>query len=725
MLIAADQETFPIKHLETCPRLVCLSTWDTRGPGLIGNDDPAALEERLTLLFRDHTTIWHNGCSFDLAVAVTNFPSLMPHVCQAIEEGRVHDTKVREKLLSLSTHGNIRFRPLPNGMDLPLRYDLATLAKNYLKKNRDHQKTPMGGDEEDDNPRGDAWRYNYDSLDLIPADQYPDDARDYAIEDAKDTWDIYHAQEERLQRAHRIAGVPWSPAVESLHVGAAFYLYLVSSLGIDIDLDRVAKLKEQLDRDLSDENLSLLIGVGILRPSERSRPSNQREHHPTRCLRVLTGKKSAKCNCPHKMTAPKKASVNTKALHAHIEEVCAAHNLPVKRTEPSDKFPEGQVSAAADVLEEIAGYSEVLTLYKFKVDLSKMRDVEIPRMSSTPVHPHYDELKATGRTSCSASKLYPSGNVQNVDPRARECYIPTPGWWLLSVDYSGMELVTLAQTIVNLFGVSTLADRLRKGMDAHAYLGAQIVQRLGPRWRPKGSTKDEHYAEFFALKKSDPKFYKEWRDFAKPVNLGFPGGMGPETFVTYAKKSGVKGLDVQTAALLREIWFETDPEMPGYFEWVKKLRRDPDNSRMEVGRDGPYFKQRFSYVSPLGMVRRGCSFTEAANGNALQTPGAELAKLGLIKVCRAAFDPTVGSCLYGNYRPLAFIHDEILGEANPNGSVSPTRIAQEVDRLMVEGGKIIVPDIPLKTEQAFMLRWSKSAKETRDENGEMIPWVPS
>lgn len=727
MLVAADQETFPIKHLQTCPPLVCLSTWDARGPGLIGNDDKAALEERLTILFRDHTTIWHNGCSFDLAVAVTNFPSLMPHVCQALEEGRVRDTKIREKLLALATHGNIRLKTLPNGVVLPLKYRLEDLAKNYLKKDRSAQKAGSfgkgSGDDEDEDPRGDAWRYNYDSLDGIPAEEYPDEARDYAIEDAQDTWNIFHAQEERLNRAYRIAGFPYSLPVEAVHVASGFYLYLQSSLGLDIDLERVAKLKEQLDRDLSDENLSLLIASGILRPSQPSRESTQRDHHPLTCKKLLTGKKSAKCDCPRKLTAPKKSSVDTKALHAHIEEVCKAHDLPVKRTDPSDKFPEGQVSAAADVLEDIADLSDVLKLFKFKTDLSKMRDVEIPRMSATPVHPHYDELKATGRTSCSASKLYPSGNVQNVDPRARECYIPSPGFWLLSVDISGMELVTLAQVILDMFGESTLAAQLQKGYDAHAYMGAQIVQRLAPKlWTPGGLSKDDHYLEFTEFKKTRPAFYKEWRNFSKPINLGLPGGMGAQTFVTYAKKSGVK-VDLHTAGVCRDTWVEVYPEMPRYFDTIKRLWRDPDNSRVEQGPSGPFFKQRFSYRSPLGMVRRGCSFTEAANGNALQTPGAELAKLGMIRVCRAAFDPTVGSILCGRYRPLAFIHDEVLGEADAReiGGVGPTEIALEVDRLMVEGGKLIVPDIPLKTGQAYMLRWNKKA-EAVWKDGKLVPW---
>jgi len=66
------------------------------------------------------------------------------------------------------------------------------------------------------------------------------------------------------------------------------------------------------------------------------------------------------------------------------------------------------------------------------------------------IHPSYQVLVQTGRTSCSGP------NIQQV-PRGdifREAIVPSPGHLLLSVDYSFVELVTLARICQSRFEVS-------------------------------------------------------------------------------------------------------------------------------------------------------------------------------------------------------------------------------------------------------------------------------
>jgi hypothetical protein len=755
-LIGADSETCPIRHKATAPRPICFSGSDGT---LVGNGDPE-FWDWVEHVLRGEST-WHNAC-FDLSVIATHAPS--PHfttlICDGLEEGRIHCTKVREKLLVLGTHGNLRMRPLPNGQWLPIAYALNDLSRRYLKKDRSDQKGEMPAhswdpdlDEADQDPRGDAWRFNYDALDGWKAVEYPAEARAYAVEDAYDTREIF---------------LLFQPIVEALHVGVEFYLYLVSSRGIAIDLKEVQRLREWVAQDLSDEALPLLVASGVMRPSQPARPhaGGHKQH--------VEGCKRKGCLCPAIMVAPEKSSIDTKQLHGLIESVCRSHNLPVVRTETQNHAADCpykkqvvhgkcgcpyRVSAAKAVIEELAPYNETLGQYQTRQSLIVVQDREIPRMSASPVHPHYDGVKESFRTSCSATKLYPSGNVQNVDPRARGCYVPSKAvleeldevtkllqgedWEdylglvpqvLCSVDYGAMELVTLAQAIYTLFGSSTLRDQLNAGIDPHAYLGAQIqfairsdfrahVQALGD------TSKDGIYKAFVALKAQKKgsdlrKFYDHGRKLAKPTGLGYAGGLGPDTFLVYAKGNYKIHVTRDEAVLFREVWYDTYPEMKPHFDYFQRHQKDTENARIEVVDGQEVIRTQFWYATPLGAIRRGCSFTKGINGIALQSPGAELAKCGIMRAYRATIDPSLKSILYGVCRMLAFIHDENLSEIDYHDRQLAHAVAQEKARLMVEGGQMVVPDVLLKAEPCFMIRWNKSAEPRFCKNKLLAPWVP-
>jgi hypothetical protein len=207
-------------------------------------------------------------------------------------------------------------------------------------------------------------------------------------------------------------------------------------------------------------------------------------------------------------------------------------------------------------------------------------------------HSSYSVLKRTGRTSSYSSKHFPSFNGQQVDPRIRPCIIPEEGYLFFSVDYSGMELGSTAQFCLNTFGYSVMSEKINAGVDLHAYLGAQIAFELDPEFREgvmeyvtnDESSRDTAHKVFMSTKGSkaacwsdsfrstfkathpeeeeEPTwgdFFKHYRKFAKPTGLGFPGGLGAGTFVSYAKSSYGVTVDLDTAKLLRQVWFDTYP----------------------------------------------------------------------------------------------------------------------------------------------------------------------
>jgi hypothetical protein len=787
VIFGADTETFPIRHKQTAPRLVCVSGSERNGDGynsmVLGNGDKdqKAFVEHLLV----SETTWHNA-SFDTTVLAWNFPDFIPLICAALEEGRIHCTKVREKLSVLSETGNLKFKIFPNGQAMPRKYDLASCVKYHLGKDRSAEKADLPAHkpseedyddeaEKDEDPRGDAWRLNFDAFDGWRADEYPAPARRYVEEDAEDTLGVYECQQERLERNYRNMGLVWRPEVEALHVCAGFYLYAVSSLGVKIDLERVAKFKVALENDLSDDSMAILIAAGVLRPSQPARPYQRVAHvpdclkdedcqcpgsptgareHVVDCAKRKKGKEWL-CGCPLKMKAAEKSSLNTKLLHALITEVCTKHEKPLKLTET------GRVSASKEVMEDLAPLHGVLHKYQDRQSIKGLLEREVPRMSADPVHPNYNEIVASFRTSCGATKLYPSGNFQNVDPRARACYPAEDGTWILSVDVNSMELVTLGQTVYDLFGSSTHRDMLNNGMDLHAFMAAQLSFRLKPKFAQfcqdhgfqtyedryecfqllrNGDEEGTKAAETYGLVYVDPEeakkgeqasvkgWCKEERTFAKPVNLGLPGGLGPDTFVVYALANYGLKVDRETAVAARDTWHEVHPDMKPFFEDLTRNFRDPGNSREETIKATGEVKvvPRYWYVTRLGALRRGVKFTEGVNGRALQSPGAELAKMGWVRICRSAFDHTQGSILFDNCRPMGFVHDEALLYVSNADHVLADNIAKETQRLMVEGGKFAVPDVDLKAGACFQLVWDKFAEPYFNEQGLLSPheWRP-
>ena len=135
------------------------------------------------------------------------------------------------------------------------------------------------------------------------------------------------------------------------------------------------------------------------------------------------------------------------------------------------------------------------------------------------IHPRYSTLVRTGRTSCS------SPNIQQL-PRSggfREMIVASPSHYLLAVDYSFVELRTLAAVCEFRFGSSTLADVIRAGVDPHVHTAAMFANMS--------------IDDFNQLKTDDPQRYATLRQRSKALNFGIPGGLGAASLVAYARSA--------------------------------------------------------------------------------------------------------------------------------------------------------------------------------------------
>ncbi len=195
---------------------------------------------------------------------------------------------------------------------------------------------------------------------------------------------------------------------------------------------------------------------------------------------------------------------------------------------------------------------------------------------------------------------------------------------------------------------------------------------------------------------------------AKAANFGFPGGLGPEKFVLYARQAFGLELTIDQAKTLKEHWLQRYPEMVRYFQEI--------GDRSNAGGGSFEVVQHRS-----DRIRGDCRFTSGCNTlfQGLTADGAKMALYEVTKACYLKQDSPLYGC-----RPVAFIHDEIIIEAPDNGTFDLDAAAAELSRIMVLCMEHFTPDVPSKATAHLMKRWYKDAEPVYGADGKLVPWEP-
>jgi DNA polymerase-1 len=202
------------------------------------------------------------------------------------------------------------------------------------------------------------------------------------------------------------------------------------------------------------------------------------------------------------------------------------------------RTPTGEISEAAEDLEEVAALSPFFSAFVRRKELEKIRSTFLEHLDEPIIRPEFHTIVSTGRTSCR------NPNLQQI-PREggiREAFVPSPGHLLLAVDYSGIELATLAQTTFTRFGFSRMRALINEGRDLHRAFAAKIL----------GKREDQVAADE--------------RQAAKAANFGLPGGLGARTLRLYARQNYGVALSEADAERYRREWFAMFPEMGPYMD---------------------------------------------------------------------------------------------------------------------------------------------------------------
>jgi DNA polymerase I-like protein with 3'-5' exonuclease and polymerase domains len=266
----------------------------------------------------------------------------------------------------------------------------------------------------------------------------------------------------------------------------------------------------------------------------------------------------------------------------------------------ADKLPRSEktneLSSKADDLapyrkyQFIDSYLEYQSLEKAS---SFVRDV-----TANVVHPRYNLLVNTGRTSCSNPNFQQLPKLGGI----REMFVPqSRDNTFIITDYSAIELSTLAQVAFDTYGYSVMMDKINEGQDLHKYYASVM----------NGCEVDD--------------VTKQQRQEAKAANFGFPGGLGVDTFIEFSTGYGLN-LTQDQAKEMKDVWFNAFPEMEDYM------------------------KNEIGHVFTLTGRKRGNTSFCAEKNTPFQGLAADGAKLALYNLDKAGF------------KVVGFVHDEIICE---------------------------------------------------------------
>jgi len=654
-----------------------------------------------TLVDRSRMLIGAN-IAFDFAVLAAHDIVPIGSIIRAYDEGRVWDVQIAQALHGIAGGHLFRhprtFQPLQKpGGGGRARYSLETCVDLVLGRSNAKE--------------NDYWRSRYAILAEVPLADWPEDARQYPVDDARNTLEVALAQAGAIPRTS--GACAGDKPLDNLHdlgrqCRAAFALHLGAVWGIRTDPEAVGKVRANLDEAFARE-VAHGQSAGFLRAD-----GTEDQASVKRAIARAFGAEAPcpRCNGTGKVTS----AVTGKPVGCKGSDGgCDGTGFDLAKALSVPRTDKGGVKTDRDTLAETG--DDVLERYGLITEIEKHRSTYLPALelaTTFPMNPRPNALVETGRTSYDG--------VMQTFPKAgglRECFTPRPGYVFCSNDYPALELCSLGQALVDLLGRSSIAETINASGDPGALHTALAARMLA-------CDVDDLKAR---VKAKEPEALA-FRQAAKAGNFGFPGGMGAATFVlakrkriegetkspdgkvtyaglrfcilmTGAERCGVEKITehkgrpvppvcaacVKCAEDLRDQWFRQWQEMRAYFNLVSSIA---DTGEM---------------VQLRSLRRRGgVDFTNTANGF-FQGLAADGAKDALWHVTRECYDPR--SALFGSRVPF-FAHDELFSEhPEPAAHEAAHRIAE----IMRERMQAWLPDVKIPAlEPALMRRWSKSAK---------------
>lgn len=353
-----DYETFMIVPGLQAPPPVCMSfAWGRDSPTLV-HARGRILWQQLEEALRDKAVllIAHNA-AFEVLVTMAARPEWTPLIFQALREGRIRCTRVREKLIRVARGDHERGFALD---DLTEAYSLPMVDKGFHGRTR------------------------YGLLWGTPICDWPQEYIDYALGDIA-VREIYDEQEK--------VDPQWL-ADQGPRMRARVSLSLTSAWGFPTDRKLAKKLYESTKVKLEGYKDEILA-AGLAR--YESKPEG---------IKVVTTVKAATERILAAYEADGREAPRNEPTEAQLRKIYKEHDeVPrpgatvqgmLKELEENGIFPEGSVSLNEEAC-QLSGDPLMMAYSYYKQSATLMS--KFARLTRTPIQCFYNELVSTGRTS--------------------------------------------------------------------------------------------------------------------------------------------------------------------------------------------------------------------------------------------------------------------------------------------------------------------------------------
>lgn len=719
--IAIDTETELIRDPLHRPRCALAMAFD--GKTLVAIH-PSRFTEWLWQHRREHL-VGHN-LAFDWWVLhdlLREQPNRQRLLWDSGSANRLHDTMILDQLLQLATGRYHRIGGSKSGDDVRL------VPRNLAAACEQHG-VPLVDKES-------PFRLRFgELLDLSEQqlDEHPEFAAGfaaYALADAVATHDLYRRQRVAALEVMRSVGWSpkpqpryeirhdaverWGPLTEAIQVRASIVLAELSRTPLRVDLAKRQHLEDVARAEYD----------AAYRTLEATSPLLFKRY------------KAKRFEGRHRLT---KRSLLPQMDQAELKRVLLAEAERLNATAP---VSDGKLRGVSTSAKAWAKYSPQSPFIAAWVQLERVaKQLEFLQTLNAPViYSRYSLLMRSGRTSASAwrgEQTLPGLNIQQL-PRGedvRSLILADEGHQLAVVDYSYIELRTLAAAAKARFGFSQMADTIVKhtlhgGLDPHEVMALAMTKMDEGEWR-----------------RLDKDTRKDIRQKAKVCSFGFPGGLGAEKFVAYASAStgGKVKFTKAEAKAAKELWLSTFEEMRLWLadktedairyqlgpaaakvwaraSWLTRkaatdwLRGAEQTGAMEergreliecvcrsakrhdltvAAEDGertPELKKIVKYrgTTTTGRVRADTDYTTTCNG-AFQGATADGAKEAMWKLMAAGFKLKI------------YVHDEVVVELPEK---TAAREVKRVEQIMNDAMNDVLGDIPSAVDSHVGPAWAK------------------
>ncbi len=337
--------------------------------------------------------------------------------------------------------------------------------------------------------------------------------------------------------------------------------------------------------------------------------------------------------------------------------------LGLEPPDKNNKTASGHYSTAAGVLEELSGKHPVVDWVLEQRELSKIKSTYVDALpvainpKTNRVHTSYSQIGAvTGRLSSNNPNLQNIPIRTETGRRVRNGFIADKGNWLISVDYSQIELRIVAHMAQD----EGMLAAFRADEDIHATTAAAIYN--------------------VALE----AVTKDMRRHAKAINFGLIYGMS-----AFGLMRGTD-LTLAEAENFVKAYFTKFPGVKKYLDGIRKQAAQQGYVETLLGRRR-YFPALQGRTNPQLKAREE---REAINAP-IQGTAADIMKIAMLKIPPALKKAKLSG------KMLLQVHDELVLEC-PKDELEKT--AKVVKETMADAYPL---DIPLSTEARYGANWGE------------------